>query len=91
MSISECIKYWEWCARQYWQYQRRGSWKYEWHGDTLIRYVETAPADPDFAAGLLEQNEPISAKELASVFDWRKIRKEDIFFDVSLFDVSLLL
>ena len=54
MSISECIKYWEWCARQYWQYQRRGSWKYEWHGDTLIRYVETAPADPDFAAGLLE-------------------------------------
>ena len=44
-----------------------------------------------FAAGLLEQNEPISAKELASVFDWRKIRKEDIFFDVSLFDVSLLL
>lgn len=54
MSISDCIKYWEWSARQYWQYQRRGSWKYEWHGDTLIRYVETAPADPDFAAGLLE-------------------------------------
>lgn len=54
MSISECIRFWEWSARQYWQYQRRGSWKYEWHGDTLIRYVETAPADPDFAAGLLE-------------------------------------
>ncbi len=54
MSISECIKYWEWCARQYWQYQRRGSWKYEWHGDTLVRYAEMAPADPDFAAGLLE-------------------------------------
>jgi len=54
MSINECIRFWEWSARQYWQYQRRGSWKYEWHGDTLIRYVETAPADPDFAAGLLE-------------------------------------
>ena len=47
-------KYAEWCARQFWQYQRRGSWKYRWHGDTLIRYVEMAPADPDFTAGLLE-------------------------------------
>lgn len=54
MSISECIKYWEWSARQYWQYQRRGSWKYSFHGDTLVRYVEMAPADPDFTAGLLE-------------------------------------
>ena len=54
MSATDLIKYWEWCSRQYWQYQRRGSWKYEWHGDTLIRYVETAPADPDFAAGLLD-------------------------------------
>ncbi len=54
MSISECIKYWEWSARQFWQYQRRGSWKYAFHGDTLVRYVEMAPADPAFTAGLLE-------------------------------------
>lgn len=31
-----------------------------------------------FAAGLLEKKEPISARELASIFDWRKVRKEDI-------------
>ena len=31
-----------------------------------------------FAAGLLAQNEPISAKELASIFDWKKVKKEDI-------------
>lgn len=31
-----------------------------------------------FAAGLLEKKEPISATELASVFDWRKVRKTDL-------------
>ena len=31
-----------------------------------------------FAAGLLEKNEPISALELASVFDWKKVKKEDL-------------
>ena len=31
-----------------------------------------------FAAGLLEKKEPISAPELASVFDWRKVRKTDL-------------
>ena len=31
-----------------------------------------------FSAGLLEKNEPISAKELASIFDWSRVRKEDI-------------
>lgn len=30
------------------------------------------------AAGLIEKKEPISAKELAAIFDWRKIRKDDI-------------
>lgn len=44
----------EWCARQFWQYQKRERWSYVWHGETLVRYVETAPADPEFAAGLLE-------------------------------------
>ena len=31
------------------------------------------------AAGLIEYNEPISAKELATVFSWDKLRKEDIY------------
>ena len=31
-----------------------------------------------FSAGLLDRDEAISAKELASVFDWHKVRKEDI-------------
>ena len=30
------------------------------------------------AAGLIERKEPISAKELAAVFDWSRVRKEDI-------------
>ena len=54
MQPGDMIKYGEWSARQYWQYQKRGSWKYSFHGDTLVRYVEMAPADPNFAAGLLE-------------------------------------
>ncbi len=31
-----------------------------------------------YSAGLLNQDEAISAKELAAVFDWRKVRREDI-------------
>ena len=31
-----------------------------------------------FAAGLIERKEPISARELAAVFDWSKVRREDI-------------
>ena len=31
-----------------------------------------------FSAGLLEKNEPISAAELAAIFDWTKVKKEDI-------------
>ena len=31
------------------------------------------------AAGLIDRNEPISAQELATVFDWRKVKKEDIY------------
>ena len=30
------------------------------------------------AAGLIEKKEPISAAELAAIFDWGKVRKEDI-------------
>lgn len=31
-----------------------------------------------FSAGLLEKNEPISAAELATVFHWNKVRRDDI-------------
>ena len=54
MDEADIRKYWEWCARQYWQYQRRSAWSYRWKGATLIRYVENVPADPEFAAGLME-------------------------------------
>ena len=36
-----------------------------------------------FAAGLIEKNEAISAKELASVFNWEKLRGENIYLDAS--------
>ena len=32
-----------------------------------------------FAAGLIERNQPVSAKELATEFSWSKLRKEDIY------------
>ena len=32
-----------------------------------------------YAAGLIGQNEPISAKELATEFSWNKLKKEDIY------------
>ena len=31
-----------------------------------------------FSAGLLDRDEAVSAKELAAIFDWRRVRKEDI-------------
>ena len=40
-----------------------------------------------YSAGLLEKNEPVSARELAGIFSWSKLRKENIllhgekFFD----------
>ena len=34
-----------------------------------------------FSAGLIPKNEPISAKELATVFDWSKLQKEAIYLD----------
>ena len=36
-----------------------------------------------FSAGLLEQNIPVSAAELASLFRWENLRKEDIYLDAS--------
>ena len=34
-----------------------------------------------FSAGLIPKNEPISAKELSSVFNWAKLRKDAIYLD----------
>ena len=36
-----------------------------------------------FCAGLIDQNQPISARELSTVFDWANLRKEDIYLDGS--------
>ena len=34
-----------------------------------------------YSAGLIPNNEPISAKELATVFDWKNLQKEAIYLD----------
>ena len=34
-----------------------------------------------FSAGLIPKNQPISAKELASVFDWGNLQKDAIYLD----------
>ena len=35
-----------------------------------------------FSAGLLDKNQPISARELAKEFSWEKVRKEDIYLQL---------
>ena len=34
-----------------------------------------------FCVGLIEKNEPVSARELAGEFRWDKLRRESIFLD----------
>ena len=36
-----------------------------------------------YASGLISQQEPISARELAGEFTWEKLRKEDIYLDIT--------
>ena len=38
-----------------------------------------------FAAGLIPQNVPISAEELAREFSWEKLGKDDIYIDIAAF------
>lgn len=38
-----------------------------------------------YSAGLIDQNTAISAKELASVFDWKKLKGDAIFLDAAAF------
>ena len=37
------------------------------------------------AAGLLEEPEAVSARELATIFAWERVKKEDIFVDTNCF------
>ena len=34
-----------------------------------------------YSAGLIPKNEPLSARELATMFDWSKLQKEAIYLD----------
>ena len=57
---------------------------------TAVNTVETTAAQLigtlAFSAGLVDTPGPISAAELASVFSWEKLGKEDIYLDAkSLF------
>ncbi len=36
-----------------------------------------------FSAGLIGKKQPVSAKELASVFKWENLKKEDLYLDLS--------
>lgn len=48
-------------------------------GQLLLRHSpEKIIGNLAFSCGLLEKNEPISARELLSCFSWEKIKKEDI-------------
>lgn len=38
-----------------------------------------------YSAGLIDRREPISARELAAVFDWKKLKGDAIYLDASTF------
>ena len=42
---------------------------------------ETLLGSLAFSAGLIDRNVPVSARELAQVFSWDKLRKEDIYLE----------
>ena len=47
--------------------------------------AETLIGTLAFSAGLIDRNEPISAKELATVFDWKKLKGDAIYLDARAF------
>ena len=52
----------------------------------VLRQRMTAPeliGKLAFACGLIEKEEPVSAKELASEFSWDKVCKQDIYFNIT--------
>jgi len=36
-----------------------------------------------YSAGLIDKNQPVSAKELAAQFSWQQLRREDIYLDLN--------
>ena len=47
--------------------------------------AETVIGTLAFSAGLIDRNEPISAEELATVFDWKKLKGDAIYLDARAF------
>ena len=47
--------------------------------------AETVIGTLAFSAGLIDRNEPISAKELATVFQWEKLKGDTIYLDAKAF------
>lgn len=47
--------------------------------------AETVIGTLAFSAGLIDRNEPISAKELATVFQWEKLKGDTIYLDARAF------
>ena len=47
--------------------------------------AETVIGTLAFSAGLIDRNEPISAKELATVFHWKKLKGDAIYLDARAF------
>ena len=47
--------------------------------------AETVIGTLAYSSGLIPKNEPISAKELAKEFDWKKLKGDAIFLDVRAF------
>ena len=47
--------------------------------------AETVIGTLAFSAGLIDRNEPISAKELATVFQWEKLKGDAIYLDARAF------
>ena len=47
--------------------------------------AETVIGTLAFSAGLIDRNEPISAKELATVFHWKKLKGDAIYLDAKAF------
>ena len=47
----------------------------------IVVILETLIGVLAYSAGLIPKNEPISARELATVFDWSKLQKDAIYLD----------
>ena len=48
--------------------------------------AETVIGTLAYSSGLIEKNEPLSAKELAAEFDWNRLKGDAIYLDVAAFE-----